>query len=79
MIEAEQDAEDAWVETIVGLVADEPATSSSRARPATTTTRASRAIAACSNGIYGAGSIAFIKVLEDWRADGDLAGLELTT
>ncbi len=30
------------------------------------------------NGSYGAGSVAFIKVLEAWRADGDLAGLELT-
>jgi hypothetical protein len=30
------------------------------------------------NGSYGAGSIAFIKVLEDWSEAGDLAGLELT-
>jgi len=29
------------------------------------------------NGSYGAGSIAFIKLLEDWRAKGDLPGLEL--
>jgi cyclohexanone monooxygenase len=31
------------------------------------------------NGFYGGGSIAFIKLLEDWRADGTLAGLELTS
>ena len=30
------------------------------------------------NGSYGAGSVAFIKVLEEWRAAGDLAGLQLT-
>ena len=30
------------------------------------------------NGFYGAGSIAFFKVLEDWRREGSLAGLELT-
>jgi cyclohexanone monooxygenase len=30
------------------------------------------------NGSYGAGSIAFIRVLEDWRAEGSLAGLELS-
>ena len=30
------------------------------------------------NGFYGGGSIAFIKVLEDWRREGSLAGLELT-
>ncbi|MGV8996608.1 MAG: flavin-containing monooxygenase [Parvibaculaceae bacterium] len=29
------------------------------------------------NGSYGAGSIAFIKLLEDWRAKGDLPGLDL--
>ena len=29
------------------------------------------------NGPYGAGPIAFVKVLEDWRAEGALAGLEL--
>lgn len=29
------------------------------------------------NGSYGAGSIAFIKLLEEWRAKGDLPGLEL--
>jgi cyclohexanone monooxygenase len=31
------------------------------------------------DGSYGAGSVAFIRVLEQWRAAGDLAGLELTT
>ena len=30
------------------------------------------------NGSYGAGSLAFIKVLEDWRDEGSLAGLELS-
>ena len=31
------------------------------------------------NGFFGGGSIAFMKLLEDWRAKGDLEGLELTT
>ena len=48
--------------------------SSSRARPATTTTRASRATRAIQNGFYGGGSVAFFKVLADWRASGDLPG-----
>ena len=30
------------------------------------------------DGFYGAGPVAFIRVLEEWRAAGDLAGLELT-
>jgi cyclohexanone monooxygenase len=29
------------------------------------------------NSSYGAGPIAFLKVLEDWRASGELKGLEL--
>jgi cyclohexanone monooxygenase len=29
------------------------------------------------NGPYGAGSIAFIELLEKWRAEGSLRGLEL--
>jgi hypothetical protein len=29
------------------------------------------------NGSYGAGSPAFIRLLEQWREAGDLAGLEL--
>ncbi|MGZ6018520.1 MAG: flavin-containing monooxygenase [Phenylobacterium sp.] len=30
------------------------------------------------NGSYGAGPVAFVKVLEDWRAEGSLRGLELS-
>jgi cyclohexanone monooxygenase len=30
------------------------------------------------NGFYGGGSEAFFKLLRDWRAEGSLAGLELT-
>ena len=30
------------------------------------------------NGSYGAGPVAFAKVLEDWRAEGSLKGLELS-
>ncbi len=29
------------------------------------------------NGPYGGGPVAFVKLLEDWRAGGGLAGLEL--
>ena len=31
------------------------------------------------NGFYGGGSIAFFKLLEDWRAEGSLPGLELSS
>lgn len=34
-------------------------------------------VLAARNGSYGAGAIAFVKVLEDWRREGSLKGLEL--
>jgi cyclohexanone monooxygenase len=30
------------------------------------------------NGFFGGGPIRFVQIIEDWRAAGDLAGLELT-
>jgi len=33
---------------------------------------------AVQNGFYGAGPVAFVKLLEDWRADGGMKGLEIT-
>ncbi|HEV2365486.1 MAG TPA: NAD(P)/FAD-dependent oxidoreductase [Caulobacteraceae bacterium] len=33
---------------------------------------------AARNGFYGKGPIAFVKLIEDWRAKGDLEGLDLT-
>ena len=76
-IEAGQEAEDAWVQTIVGLAqlnekfleACTPGYYNNEGRPAERSLR---------NTSYGAGSVAFIKVLEAWRADGTLPGLELT-
>ena len=29
------------------------------------------------NGSYGRGAIAFVKMLEDWRAEGTLQGLDI--
>ena len=76
-IEAGQEAEDAWVQTIVGLAqlnekfleACTPGFYNNEGRPAERSLR---------NTSYGAGSVAFIKVLEAWRAEATLPGLELT-
>jgi hypothetical protein len=35
--------------------------------------------AVSATGFYGGGSIAFTKLLEEWRGRGDFDGLELTT
>jgi cyclohexanone monooxygenase len=76
-IEADADAEAAWVETIVGLSqmnlrfleSCTPGYYNNEGKPSERSVK---------YGSYGAGSIAFIKVLEDWRAEGSLAGLHLS-
>ena len=76
-VETSQDAEDAWVATILEqaqfnlafLESCTPGYYNNEGQPS------ERAIP---NGFYGGGSVAFFKVLADWRAKGDLQGLELT-
>ena len=78
VIEATQEAEDAWVRTIVELSqmnikfleSCTPGYYNNEGRPGERSAR---------DGMYGAGPIAFVKVLEDWRAEGNLVGLELST
>ena len=53
-------------------------TSSSRARRATTTTKGRPSERSSRDGVYGGGSIAFTRMWDEWRAKGDLEGLELT-
>jgi cyclohexanone monooxygenase len=76
LVEASQEAEDSWVQTIIDMAqynvkfleACTPGYYNNEGRPADRTVR---------NGSYGAGSPAFIRLLEQWREAGDLAGLEL--
>jgi cation diffusion facilitator CzcD-associated flavoprotein CzcO len=75
-IETSQQAEDDWVRTIVDLSqmnlpfleACTPGYYNNEGRPAARSVR---------NGPYGAGSPAFIRLLEEWRTQGGLQGLEL--
>ncbi len=77
VIEADADAEAAWVETIVNLSqmnqqfleSCTPGYYNNEGKPAQSSVK---------NGSYGAGSVAFINVLEQWRAAGAMEGLELT-
>jgi cyclohexanone monooxygenase len=77
VVEASEEAEQAWVQTIVDLSATNlkfleactPGYYNNEGRPGERSLR---------NGSYGAGAIAFIRLLEQWRAEGSLAGLELT-
>ena len=78
VIEASEEAEAAWVDTIVVLSqvnldffeSCTPGYYNNEGKPGERSAR---------NGFYGAGPVAFFKVLADWRSQGDLAGLELTT
>jgi cyclohexanone monooxygenase len=76
-LEPSAEAEAAWVQTILSLALDRqqflesctPGYYNNEGRPAERSLTESP---------YGAGPIAFAKVLADWRAEGSLAGLELT-
>jgi hypothetical protein len=76
-LEPSAEAEAAWVQTILSLALDRqqflesctPGYYNNEGRPAERSLTESP---------YGAGPIAFAKVLDDWRAEGSLAGLELT-
>ncbi|WP_411287578.1 flavin-containing monooxygenase [Phenylobacterium sp.] len=76
-VEASEDAEKSWVETIEKLAIFRqkfleectPGYYNNEGKPQAMSVR---------NSSYGAGSMAFIQVLEDWRAQGGLEGLELT-
>ena len=75
-IEPTAEAEEAWVKTIIDSAIMRqnfqemctPGYYNNEGRPSALAAR---------NGAYGLGPIAFVKLLEDWRAEGALGGLEL--
>ena len=75
-VEATLEAEEAWVQTIIdsALMRQKfqeectPGYYNNEGKPSALAAR---------NGPYGKGSIAFIQLMEDWRAAGDLEGLDL--
>jgi cation diffusion facilitator CzcD-associated flavoprotein CzcO len=75
--EVSQEAEDAWVQTILELAqfnldfleSCTPGYYNNEGKPSERGIR---------NGFYGAGSVAFFNVIADWRAKGDLPGMDLT-
>ena len=77
VVEVSQEAEDAWVQTILELAqfnvdfleSCTPGYYNNEGKPSERGVR---------NGFYGAGSVAFFKVIADWRDEGTLPGLELT-
>ena len=75
-LEPTEESEKAWVQTIID-VAMMRQQFLEECTPGYYNNEGKPSVAAVRNGPYGAGSIAFIKLLEDWRAEGSLKGLEL--
>jgi cyclohexanone monooxygenase len=77
MVEAAEEAENAWVQTIIELSAMRKKFLE-ECTPGYYNNEGNVQVMSARNGSYGAGPVAFAKVLENWRAEGSLAGLELT-
>jgi cyclohexanone monooxygenase len=75
-VEASADAEAGWVKTILDLAIMRQKFAE-ECTPGYYNNEGQPSVAAVRNGPYGAGPIAFVKVLEDWRAEGAMQGLEL--
>ena len=77
-LEASADAESAWVDTVVKLSVMRDAFLK-ECTPGYYNNEGKVELMNKKNTSYGAGPVAFAKVLEDWRAEGSLKGLELNT
>ena len=76
-IEPNAEAEAAWVQTVIDLSIMRQAFLE-ECTPGYYNNEGKVAAMSARNGSYGAGPVAFVKVLEDWRAAGGLKGLELS-
>jgi len=76
LVEATHAAEDAWVRTIVDLSQNNVKFLES-CTPGYYNNEGKPAARSLQNGSFGAGPVAFVKVLEQWRAPGDMAGLHV--
>ncbi|WP_293907347.1 NAD(P)/FAD-dependent oxidoreductase [Phenylobacterium sp.] len=76
-VEPTAEAEAAWVQTIIDLSLMREAFLKD-CTPGYYNNEGKPEVIAKQNGSYGAGPVAFVKVLEHWRESGTLEGLELT-
>ena len=75
-VEPTVEAEEAWVKTVVDS-AIQRQSFQEMCTPGYYNNEGKPSALAARNGPFGLGPIAFVKVLEEWRADGKLAGLDL--
>jgi cyclohexanone monooxygenase len=84
-VEASGEAEAEWVETIISLARNgleflescTPGYYNNEGKPGAQDGPSGTFFGRAQNGPYGGGAIAFVKILEDWRAEGALSGMEL--
>jgi len=76
VVEAGKDAEEAWVQTIISSAIMRQKFQE-ECTPGYYNNEGKPSALAARNGFYGHGPIAFAKLLEDWRGEGTLKGLEL--
>ncbi|MGZ5924443.1 MAG: monooxygenase, partial [Rhizomicrobium sp.] len=76
VVEASQDAEDAWIQTIISSALMRQKFQE-ECTPGYYNNEGKPSALAARNGPYGLGPIAFVKLLEDWRSEGEFKGLEL--
>jgi cyclohexanone monooxygenase len=76
-VEASADAEAAWVQTIIDSAISRQEFAE-ECTPGYYNNEGKPSALAARNGAYGKGPIAFVKLIEAWRAEGGLEGLELT-
>jgi cyclohexanone monooxygenase len=74
-VEVSEAAEADWVKTIIALAVRREAFAA-ECTPGYYNNEGKPDPVAVQNGAYGAGPVAFVKLLEDWRAEGAFAGLE---
>jgi cyclohexanone monooxygenase len=85
VMEVSEEAEGAWVETIVSLARNgeeflescTPGYYNNEGKPGDEGGQRGTFFGRRQNAPYGGGPVAFVKLLEDWRADGTLPGMEL--
>ncbi|HZZ34833.1 MAG TPA: monooxygenase, partial [Caulobacteraceae bacterium] len=72
-----QEAEEAWVQTIIDSAIMRQRFQE-ECTPGYYNNEGKPSALAARNGFFGRGPIAFVQILEAWRAAGDLQGLEVT-
>ncbi len=75
-LEVSQEAEAEWVEAVVQL-GDRFADFAQQCTPGYYNNEGNPGKSSRQNGFYFGGPTEFVKILEDWRADGGMKGLEL--